>query len=421
MKTMSFVLVLLFLTATQALAAPVFVESGLDEREAMARAEKMVDGVELSLGGALAEALGVSEKDLVVMGAPVTRCHSSNADSIEKQLFGVRTLVDDMDYGRARAAIETIADGLPCLAETVETEALFDLYLLGGIAAFYDDQMDRAADFFARAAALDPARPWPNEYPPAPKAVYLESFKDALASPPANFRSEFEGTVRLDGRVWTGEPRLYVGSHIVWVEELGLGVGIEVPARTELPNGEIVLTSGARLEAGLLAGAMTYEPLLHDLAEASSWDSAVLVSADGVLEYRSRTFVLPPKMEAELSRAAKRAAGPSPLTIGGLGMAVAGGGLAGAGLGLYFQTTSAGRVRVGEPLKTPEQYQTLDTRSDAGLAIVIAGGATAITGVTLAIIGAAQRAKQREQAVVVAPWFIGSRDGAAVGISGRLP
>jgi len=408
-------------TSPASAATPVLVGPGMDPDDALAEARRVLPGEDLVLGGALAETLNVADDDLVVISATAELCTEEATRPLDAELVGLRSIVDDMDYGKAGDTVDALLTRLPCLAANSTSEQLFDVYLLGGIAAFYDSDPKRSSEYFARAAALDPSRPWPADYPPAPATAYLSAFKEVMASPPGNLRAKVSGDILLDGKKWEGEPRLYAGRHLIWVQGVRKGAVIDVAQRSALPNGEVVVTSGGALVSGLLQGDEHLEPRLYQLLREASWDRAVLASNEGVLVYEDRAFTVPAILADELAREARRSAGPAPATIAGIGVLGAGVALGGAGLGMYFQSANEGRIRVGEPLKTREEYDALVARNRAGLGLAIAGAGTATAGIVMAIVGAADKAKKRRSGeLALAPWLVAGPNGAAIGVSGRL-
>ncbi len=421
----------LLLMSAPALAGPVVLHGpGMDSESALAEATRVLGSRDFVDGGALATALGVDDTDLVVIGGWVLPCHGEPEGSLADQLVTVRELATEMDYGRAVAHIEQTASSLPCFADDATPEELFELYVRGGIASFHNDQFERARAFFARAAALNPSRTWPREYHPTPKTLYMEAFQGVLSNPPANLSNEVGGPIVLDGAEWGGEPRLYLGSHILWVEDRSEGIALEVPQRDALANGEIVLTTGAQVVQGLLHGEARYGSVLSRVADGNGWGEVVLVSTDSVVVTRQFVVVwsegeatVPDKILEERLQAARRAAGPSPLALSEIGVIGAGLGLGAGGTALYETSRQAGRVRVGEPLLSTSEYDALNSQNRGGLVMASVGVGVATTGLVMAIVGAVRKKNQAQknvEATAVLPWLGTDGQGATLGLVGRI-
>jgi hypothetical protein len=331
----------------------------------------------------------------------------------------MREQMMEMSYDSAILRGKLLIDRLACLADGATQDDLYELPFTLGVAHFFAGDRAAALEAFAAAAALDPSRGWPRRYPPAPKDTYLDALRQVVSEPPAKVVSEVPGELLLDGLPAEGKPRLNKGGHLLWAEETKTSLWVDIQSPGELPDG-LLVTTAARLQAGLLTGDERYAPWLIALAAEQGWTEVALVSAtwtillkDGKLETVKADVRALRRAEAEF----KRSKGPRPMTYVGVILGGVGLGLAGIGTGLNVDSYQRGIPKVGEPLLSQADYEPLHAQNQAGLGVAVGGGATAVTGVVVALVGLALPA----QKVAMAPWMSSDGDTLTFGIGGTLP
>ncbi len=398
-------------------AAPqVLYGPGVSEADAAAAVKGKLD--EPAFAGLIWDRLDVGGNKAVVVGAPAQRCAKEAPRPLRGELLVVRTSMLDMEYGGALDAIDAIASRIACYAEDASAEDLYELYFLRGMAAFNEDKPAEARRSFGQAAALDPSRAWPSEYPPTAQTVYLDALRDAVAKPPAALVRELEGGVSLNGSADDGTPRLLVGGHLLWADSSRSGLWVSVPA-AGVPEQGIILTTAVKLMDGLLAGNNRYAPWLGALAAAEGWDEVALVSQDGVVVFRGGAFFgldgKPVKQIVEGAVVARPP--PKPTTIAGLALLGVGAGTAAAGLGLNLASFNEGLPEVGQLLPDRTDYEDSVTQNRAGLGLIGVGAGVAVAGVVIAVVGSIEKTPQ----VAALPWLVADESQVVFGITGRLP
>ena len=397
--------------ATQVLSAP-----GINEADALAAVKGKV--AEPAYAGLVWDFIDVGGSKAVVVGAPAQRCAKPAPRPLRGELLVVRTSMLDMEYGGALEAIDQITARIACYAEDATPDDLYELYFLRGMAAFNEDQAAEARRSFGQAAALDPSRPWPTEYPPTAQTVYLDALRDAVAQPPAALVREVEGGVSLNGSADDGTPRLLIGGHLLWAETSRTGLWVQVPG-AGVPEQGVLLTTAVTLISGLLAGNNRYAPWLAAGAAAEGWDEVALVSDDGVVVLRGGAFFgldgKPIRIVAEGEVTARPP--PKPTTLAGVVLVGVGAGTAAAGLGLNLASYDDALPQVGEVLPPRRVYEGSMTENRAGIGLLAAGAGVAVAGIVVAIVGSIQKPPQ----VGAVPWLVADESKVAVGITGRLP
>ena len=237
-------LLLILLAPAPTLAAPgVLYGPDLDSVSAALKAEEELGNANFVIAGPLADRTGRSEAVLVI-GAPAMRC--SGDDGSERPLAGVMVAVREeilnMDYGPALERLDAAVAALPCRAEDASADELYSLFFLQGFVHFNEGREDGAREAFRRAAAIDPSRPWGNEYPPKPKEVYLEALQEVAGKLPSSVDARVDA-VQIDGAPFAGVGPVRAGGHL-------FGIGGEA-WWVEVPPAEadrVVVVDPARLD-----------------------------------------------------------------------------------------------------------------------------------------------------------------------------
>lgn len=151
----------------------------------------------------------------MVIGTESVGCETPAPRPLRGEMLQVRNAMLDMEYGNVRGIIDEIAGRIACYAGDAEPDDLYQLFFLQGLAAFFENDTNAARRAFVQAAALDPAREWPSEYPPTAQNVYLDALRDAVASAPAALVNEAPGPIRLNGAPDDGSPELLAGGHLL--------------------------------------------------------------------------------------------------------------------------------------------------------------------------------------------------------------
>jgi len=84
-------------------------------------------------------------------------------------------LVDELSYDKALLRLEEGLRALPCMEAQVDRKTLTDLYFFMGLAEFEEGSKTKAKRAFESALAIDIDRPWDDDYPPDPQALYDEA------------------------------------------------------------------------------------------------------------------------------------------------------------------------------------------------------------------------------------------------------
>lgn len=420
----------LALLAAALLAWPTGARAGIvvlhgpdvDAAQASILAKDQLGTGDLRVAGPLSEWIGVAPEAAVVVGARVTACKEDGQDKrgLGGSMVPLRDQMMEMSYDSAILRSRLLVDRLPCLAEGATTDDLYELLFTRAIAHFFAGEEAAAQHGFAAAAAIDPARDWPKRYPPKPKSLYLDALRDVVAEPPAPVLNEITSGALLDGAPITPNTRLHKGGHLLWVEESGTALWLELDSPAALGDEGLLVTTAANLQDGLLTGDSRYKRWLVDLAEAQGWTEVALVSEgwtillkDGELEIVKADVRALRRAEAEL----RRSKGIHPMTA--VGIALAGGGVAvaGVGTGVNMSTYRDGIPQVGEPLLGRTDYEALQGQNQAGMGLAIGGGAAALTGVVVSLVGLAMPAPK----VVAMPYLQHDGETTTFGLAGRFP
>ncbi len=402
--------------AGSATAAPVVLYGPeLDPVTAAEKAEKELRSREFTVVGSLAEAIGGGPDQPVVFGADVRRCEEPLPDG--KPVGGVVVMAREdllnMSYMDGMLRMQRAVDALPCHADQATTDNLYDLFFLQGVAHYLEGLPGPAKEALSQATAIDPARPWNEQWPPGPKPTFLEALQEMLEADPTALRVEIDG-LTVDGRPMeqgagnTIRPRrhlLQVGEQTFWVEA------------GESRSG-VVVTTAQKLAAGLLVGDESYGSWLAEKAEAEGWQDVVVLSEGGMVVYRRGAIV----QSTVLAPGQKRPP-PKPGVVAGLALVGVGSGTAAAGLVLHGNSWATGLPGEGA-LMPREDYEALVEQNRIGLGLTIAGAAVAAAGVAVTIAGAQAERPQASTAVqaaapatLVAPWAFGAPEGFVFGFT----
>ncbi len=288
------------------------------------------------------------------------------------------------------------------------------------MAAFYDDDTSAAQTAFAQATAIDPSRPWPEQYPPTAKPLYDEALRIMTASPPSKVVSAVPGDVNVDGDKDFGKPRLYPGGHLVFVPSSTSSMWVTIPRAPAMSEDGLLVTTAAELLLGLLAGNDKYAPWLSQLAEKEGWTEIALVGAEDVVLFKEGAFFTTSggKITRERFNAPSMSEkkGPSAATVAGIVLIGVGAGTGAAGLGLNVSSFNNGLPKIGSALIPRSEYDRFKTQNSAGLALTATGLGVAVAGVVVAIVGSTAPSK-----LAAVPWMSADQSSFSFGIAGRLP
>lgn len=392
---MRLLLALLLLPSTAAASPAVLFAEGQDAAAAAVAAHKALGDVGEVL--ALAQALG--DDGPLVVGASLRRCPADAAPP--EDITALRGLVDRMDYAGARAALTARAAALPCGA--AGPDDAYEIFFLTGIAAFFEGDEASARDAFSAAAALDPTRAWNDRFPPAPKPVFLEALQAIIAA--GTVALSVDGyTASLDGRAVPDA----VGRSGHWLTLNAVDGWLE-PA----PDAAAVrIQSPAAWQSGVLAGDTGALEILREVAAREGWTSVALARDTGL-------FVLEAGGWAPATAATR--AGPPPRRVAGVGVLVAGAAVGAVGLGVNLQTwrrispapCAEDHYCFEDSTLTPADTQRIVRSNHAAFGAALAGGATALAGLIVAVVPQPAR-------TAWVPWVAPAAGGARFGIQGRF-
>jgi len=412
----------LFLLLTLAMASPsavlagtaVLYGDGHDAATAAAAAKAALGTGDFVVAGAIAERVGAGP---LLGGGSMTVCDGEPAEPLARALVASRMSVDDMEYAAAEQSLRAARERLPCGAEEASRDDLYNLFFLGGIAAFNAGDAPAARAAFAEAATLDPARRWDDVFAPTAKPTFLEALQQVLERPRSRLAVDLVG-VRVDGQPLAAGSTadLQAGGHLITID--GVAWWADVSGGAELR-----LQGAAALAEAVSAGDPAAVPWLTRLAADEGWTQIVVLTEHGARRFvgGSWTAERASGLAAPVAGPAAPKAGPAPMRIAGIGAAAGGAVLAGVGLGVNLQAyQEAGLASTGEAtwsstVAEPE-YAPLLTRNRAGLGLAIGGGATAVAGVVVAILGGAADGK----VMATVPWVTAGPDGVRPGIGGRF-
>lgn len=415
------VLAATIILVTDAVAGPVVLYGpGLDSSQAGVIAKQRLKTGDFQVGGSLAEKVGVKGATAVAVGAPYATCSRPAKRPLRGEFLRVDQQMSEMEYSSVRQTIKAIVDKIACYGADASRDDLFTLFFTQGMAAFYDDDKAAAQTAFGQATAIDPSRPWPEQYPPTAKPLYDEALRIMTASPPSRVVSSVPGDVNVDGDKDFGKPRLYPGGHLVFVPGSTTSMWVTIPRAPAMPEDGLLVTTAAELLLGLLGGNDKYGPWLSDLAEKEGWTEIALVSNEDVVIFKEGSFFTTSggKITRERVTAASMREGnaPAPATIAGIILIGVGAGAGAAGLGLNVNSFSDGLPKVGSTLLPRTDYDRLKTQNSAGLALTVTGAGVAVAGIVVAIVGASTPSK-----IAALPWMSGDASSFSFGVAGRLP
>jgi len=89
-----------------------------------------------------------------------------------------RAQLDALETAAAKVTFDGALENLACADSIVEREVLGTLYMLRGLARFYEGGEASARQDFRRAVTVNPGIEWDDSYPPEPKQVYLKARED---------------------------------------------------------------------------------------------------------------------------------------------------------------------------------------------------------------------------------------------------
>jgi hypothetical protein len=89
-----------------------------------------------------------------------------------------RAELDSLETAAAKVTFDGALENLACADSIVEREVLGTLYMLRGLARFYEGGEASARQDFRRAVTVNPGIEWDDSYPPEPKQVYLKARED---------------------------------------------------------------------------------------------------------------------------------------------------------------------------------------------------------------------------------------------------
>ena len=89
-----------------------------------------------------------------------------------------RLQLDTLETAAAKTTFDEALDNLACADSIVEREILGALYMLRGLAQFYEGGEASARQDFKRAVTVNPGIEWDDSYPPEPMQVYLKARED---------------------------------------------------------------------------------------------------------------------------------------------------------------------------------------------------------------------------------------------------
>ena len=381
------------------------------------RAARTVLGEDEPIVGAAADLLGLADHPIRLTTAPPEACHGDPVSASDLALAVAETVdaVDSLEYAEARNAAERARALLPCAVDPVDTDTLYRLSFAQGLAGFYSEEPETAARCFQAAAAIDPTRPWNDDYAPAPTATFLEALQDVLNNPGVPLEIDAGvGRVQLDGRAVTGRVEgLSAGRHFVQVGDPGSMRGLHVT----LPPGldPVALVTGEGMEHRVMRGDPAVAWLLTEAATEAGWDEVLLVSELGILSFApaTREFkeVPDPRPPNPAGGLGSRQAPPVAL---GVALLAGGSALAGFGFGGYTAEYLA-----GEDATTLEDYQKRYDNHIGAFGIGVAGAAAAGIGLGLTL-AAGLAEKQTAGRPLVLPYAFAGPAGVSFGFAGRF-
>ncbi len=406
------------LTAAPASAASVVLYEGTDAATAAAAGKEALETGDFAITR-LADVPGLPASGLTALGGSATACKSQGI-SLNDRIERATAQIDELDF---EAALQTLADGADtaaCTQGDITTAGLYNLFFLAGYANFFADRPEAAGELFARAAVIDPARPWDEAYPPTPKSAFLAALQTALASPGARLElpagaSSIDGTPVAMGQT----PTVLAGLHVL--DHDGARYLIDVPPASV--SASVRLVDVADLRVALLRGEAWTAPWLTAKAADEGWDHVAVVGADGASVFRSGTWISSiSALEAQANSTGTgttfkaRRPGPSGRQVAGLVLAAGGAAASVGGIVGHVRAYNQGNSLLGGPDTNVDLYQTRYTENQAAFWVAVGGGALTVTGVILAAVP--DRNARATASGTALPWVSGGPGGVAVGVSG---
>jgi hypothetical protein len=158
----------------------------------------------------------------LVGATPDFACTESElpAATVSEALQRAQSRIDELEMVAAGSDLAGVRQTVACLETPVESEELWLLYFLEGVAAFYSSGANAAQPALARALAVLPSHPFDDSYPPELRELYLRQQGEALGGGRATIAAgqddgELPGALWVDGRPVAGPPIQAVpGEHI---------------------------------------------------------------------------------------------------------------------------------------------------------------------------------------------------------------
>ncbi len=387
----------LTLLLSRALAADVVVHDGTDAAGTLTRVAEQ--------GGVPADALRPVSMTELVSGRPAslqgggtlrpcTGTPTTNA-VVKRSLDLAAGAVAYMEFGSARAALDTAMADVSCLSEPVDAALAARTWFLAGIVADAAGDAAGSRAAFLQAHAFQPGLAWDENFAPAARPVFdaaAAEQKSAAtvsvtllpAAPVVPLRVDGRTVVPQDGRV-----PIPSGIHLLQVGDTPVTTyRLDVTASTP---GTLVLTplldasalswagDGERRGAlaGVLQGALGTDGSAYVVTDTVLWRLRLSNAAWDVVGAGAA-----PKT-AQAPKAGKAPAGPFPtgrvLAGSGVALVLAGGAFAGVNystaMDVYGEIADAGST---DELATA--YQKAGGRYQAGLIVTGAGAALLATG-----------------------------------------
>lgn len=122
-----------------------------------------------------------------------------------------RGQLDSLETEAAQKTLDSAMAQLACADDVVEREILGAMYMMRGLARFFEERAEAARQDFRRAVTVNPSIEWDPNYPPEPQQVYLKAREDIYlpgrGRVEASFLSGEVLQVVVDGQSFAaGEP-----------------------------------------------------------------------------------------------------------------------------------------------------------------------------------------------------------------------
>ena len=410
---------LALLAPASAGAGPVVLYGpGLDADAAGDLVEQKLKTDAIKVVGPLAAQIGVKGATAVAVGAPSVGCEKPAKRPLKGEFLMVDRQMSEMEYATVRVTIDKIVEQIACYGVDASRDDLYTLFFTQAMAAYYDEDSVGTQKAFSQAVAIDPSRPWPQQYPPTAKPLYDEALRIMTASAPSKVVASVAGEVRVNGEKDYGKPVLYPGGHLVFVPESSTSLWVTIPRAPAMSEDGLLITTSAELLLGLLGGNDKYGPWLAALAQKEGWAEVALASKDGVVVFKNGGFfdASGNKIKRAEGGGTVQRAQADPATIAGIALIGIGAGTGAVGAGLNVSSFNQGLPKIGSTLIPRSEYDQLKTRNTAGLALTVTGAGIAVAGivVTIASVTAPQK-------MAVVPWFTADDTSVGFGLAGSLP